>query len=115
MPRQTTVTVVVATLLGVAVGGLVFWKVIRRRKDTSSLACNQGGYAKEQERKDHSEEKLPSFISPPTLHWLEKILGAEVVIISEANKWNEVEPLLKKELEHCPVLGIDCEWVSLQS
>lgn len=112
MPRQTTVTVVVATLLGVAVGGLVFWKVIRRRKDTSSLARNQGGSAKEQERKDHSEEKLPSFISPPTLHWLEKILGAEVVIISEAKKWNEVEPLLKKELEHCPVLGIDCEWVS---
>ncbi|KAJ6667219.1 hypothetical protein lerEdw1_017197 [Lerista edwardsae] len=112
MPKQTTITVVVATLLGVAVGGLVFWKVIRHRKDKSSIAPNQGGAAKEGEQEVHSEEKLLSFISHPTVSWVEKILGAKVVIISEAKQWNEVEPLLKEELEHCPVLGIDCEWVS---
>lgn len=114
MSRQT-ITVVVATLLGVAVGGLVFWKVVRRRKDKSSVVPNQGGVAKEREQEDHSKEKLLSFISPPTVPWVEKILGAEVVIIAEAKQWNEVEPLLKEELECCPVLGIDCEWVSLKS
>ncbi|XP_066491726.1 exonuclease 3'-5' domain-containing protein 2 [Tiliqua scincoides] len=113
MPRQTTVTVVVTTLLGVAVGGLVFWRVIRRWKNKSSVAHNQAGATKEKEQNDHSEEKFLSFVSPPTIPWLEKILGAEVVIISEASKWNEVEPLLKKELERGPVLGIDCEWVSV--
>ncbi|XP_053143043.1 exonuclease 3'-5' domain-containing protein 2 isoform X2 [Hemicordylus capensis] len=113
MPRQT-VTIIVATLLGVAAGGLVLWKVIWGRKEKTCITLNQGA-AKEQEQEDHPEEKSPSFISSPTIPWVDKILGAEVMIISEAEKWNEVEPLLQKELECCPVLGIDCEWMAVSS
>ncbi|XP_015742934.1 exonuclease 3'-5' domain-containing protein 2 [Python bivittatus] len=113
MPRATAVSVTVATLFGIAAGGLVFWKVIQRRKHKTCITLNQGGAVKEREKEDISEDIFPSFLSSPTVSWLEEILEAKVIIISEIEKWNEVEPLLKKELECCPVLGIDCEWVSV--
>ncbi|KAH0620703.1 hypothetical protein JD844_021392 [Phrynosoma platyrhinos] len=112
MSRQTTVAVTAATLLGIAAGGLVFWKVFQRRKNNTFVALNQRETLKGQEKRDLSEDDCLSFIPSPTTPWVQKILEAEVVIISEAEKWKEVEPLLEKELEHCPVLGIDCEWVS---
>ncbi|XP_044292794.1 exonuclease 3'-5' domain-containing protein 2 [Varanus komodoensis] len=114
MLRQTTVTVAVATLLGIAAGGLVFWKIIQRRKGRTCTALKQGGTVKEQEKEDSSEDHILSFISSPLIPWVEKILEAKVLIISEAEKWNEIESLLKEEVDHCPVLGIDCEWVSAE-
>ncbi|XP_061319254.1 exonuclease 3'-5' domain-containing protein 2 isoform X3 [Pezoporus flaviventris] len=36
------------------------------------------------------------------------------MVVSEQEEWDHAEPLLKKELEKWPVLGIDCEWVSVQ-
>ncbi|KAM6466770.1 exonuclease 3'-5' domain-containing protein 2 isoform 1-T2 [Liasis olivaceus] len=112
MPRATAVSVTVATLFGIAAGGLVFWKVIQRWKHKTCITLNRGA-VKEREKEDISEDIFPSFLSSPTVSWLEEILEAKVIIISETEKWNEVEPLLKKELECCPVLGIDCEWVSV--
>ncbi|KAM9653902.1 exonuclease 3'-5' domain-containing protein 2 isoform 9-T16 [Morphnus guianensis] len=50
----------------------------------------------------------------PTFSWVERTLGADIVIVSEQEEWDRVEPLLKKELEKWPVLGIDCEWVSVE-
>lgn len=114
MPKQTTVAVV-ATLLGVTAGGLIFWKVIRRRKDKPCIPLNQGGAVKEQGEEDHPEEKCLPLISSTTVSWMEKILGGEIVIVSDAEDWNRLEPLLKKELELCPILGIDCEWVRLKA
>ncbi|XP_060118458.1 exonuclease 3'-5' domain-containing protein 2 [Heteronotia binoei] len=112
MPRQTTVAVIAAALLGAAAGGLFFWKVTRRRKDKTCIPLNQGEAVKEQGKKDLSEEKFLPLISSTTVPWVEKILGGEIVVVSDAEGWNRLEPILKKELEHCPVLGIDCEWVS---
>ncbi|XP_042301477.1 LOW QUALITY PROTEIN: exonuclease 3'-5' domain-containing protein 2 [Sceloporus undulatus] len=112
MPRQTTVALTTAALLGIAAGGLVFWKVFQRRKNKTCVVLNQRETLKEQEKEDLSEDNFLSSIPFPTTPWVQKILKAEVVIVSEAEKWKEVEPLLEKELEHCPVLGIDCEWVS---
>lgn len=112
MPRQT-VTVIVATLLGIAAGGLVFWKVLWHRKNKTCAASKQRQVAREQEFEDSPEEKCLSFVFSPSITWVDKILGGEIVIISKAEEWNEVEPLLKYDFEHCPVLGIDCEWVSL--
>uniref|UniRef100_A0A6J0T6M8 Exonuclease 3'-5' domain-containing protein 2 n=1 Tax=Pogona vitticeps TaxID=103695 RepID=A0A6J0T6M8_9SAUR len=112
MLRPTAVTVTVATLLGIVGGGLLFWKVIQHWKDKTCAARKQGGAVKKEE--NLSEEEFATLISSSTIPWLQKILEGEVVIISEVEKWNEVELLLKKELEHCPVLGIDCEWVSTE-
>ncbi|XP_048341438.1 exonuclease 3'-5' domain-containing protein 2 isoform X2 [Sphaerodactylus townsendi] len=113
MPRQTTVAVIVATLLGVTAGGLFFWKVTRRRKDKACIPLNRGGAVKEQGREDLPGEKfLPLFST--TVPWVEKILRGEIVIVSDAEGWNRLQPLLKEELEYCPVLGIDCEWASFE-
>ncbi|XP_044868182.1 exonuclease 3'-5' domain-containing protein 2 isoform X2 [Mauremys mutica] len=117
MPRQRAVTVTVATLLGIAVGGLVLWKVSQRRKERVCRGRNQVGALKrseDEELTEVEEEELHSCVSFPTISWVEKILGAEIVIVSEAEKWDRVEPLLKKELQSWPVLGIDCEWVSVE-
>nr|XP_028581173.1 exonuclease 3'-5' domain-containing protein 2 [Podarcis muralis] len=114
MPRQTTVAVTVASLLGIAAGGLIFWKLIRRQKHKSCVALNLGRAVQEREKEDTSEENFLSLHSSSTIPWVEKILGAEVVVISEAEQWNEVEPFIQKVLVRCPVLGIDCEWVSVK-
>ncbi|XP_042647221.1 exonuclease 3'-5' domain-containing protein 2 isoform X2 [Tyto alba] len=50
----------------------------------------------------------------PTFAWVERTPGADIVIVSEQEEWDRVEPLLKKDLEKWPVLGIDCEWVSVE-
>ncbi|XP_030415569.1 exonuclease 3'-5' domain-containing protein 2 [Gopherus evgoodei] len=117
MPRQTAVTVTVATLLGIAVGGLVLWKVSQRRKERVCRGRNQVGVlrrSEDEELTEVEEKELHSCVSSPTISWVEKILGAEIVIVSEAEEWDRVEPLLKKELQRWPVLGIDCEWVSVE-
>ncbi|XP_053241041.1 exonuclease 3'-5' domain-containing protein 2 isoform X2 [Podarcis raffonei] len=108
MPRQTTVAVTVASLLGIAAGGLIFWKLIRRQKHKSCVALNLGRAVQEREKEDTSEENFLSLHSSSTIPWVEKILGADVVVISEAEQWNEVEPFIQKVLVRCPVLGIDC-------
>nr|XP_005305978.1 exonuclease 3'-5' domain-containing protein 2 isoform X4 [Chrysemys picta bellii] len=117
MPRQTAVTVTVATLLGIAVGGLVLWKVSRRRKEKVCGGGNQVGALRrsgDEELTEVEEKELHSCVSSPTISWVEQILGAEIVIVSQAEEWDRVEPLLKKELQRWPVLGIDCEWVSVE-
>lgn len=115
MPKQTAVTITLATLLGVAVGGLVLWKATQRRKGKScsssqreQAAINSG---EEKLIKTEDKEVLPFFRSP-TFSWVARTLGADIAIVSEQEEWDRVEPLLKKELEQWPVLGIDCEWVS---
>ncbi|XP_034969449.2 exonuclease 3'-5' domain-containing protein 2 isoform X1 [Zootoca vivipara] len=114
MPRQTTIAVTVASLLGIAAGGLIFWKVTRRQKHKSCIALNLGRAVQEGEKEDPLEDYVLSLHSSATIPWVEKILGAEVVVISEAEQWNEVEPFIQKMLVCCPVLGIDCEWVSVK-
>uniref|UniRef100_A0A8C8R8R3 Exonuclease 3'-5' domain-containing protein 2 n=1 Tax=Pelusios castaneus TaxID=367368 RepID=A0A8C8R8R3_9SAUR len=117
MPRQTALTVTVATVLGIAVGGLVLWKVSQRRKGRAHCSDNHGGATRgpgDEEQTEGEEKELHSLFSSPTISWVEKILDAEVVIVSVAEEWDRVEPLLKKELQRWPVLGIDCEWVSVE-
>ncbi|KFP81548.1 Exonuclease 3'-5' domain-containing protein 2 [Apaloderma vittatum] len=117
MPKQTAVAMTVVTLLGVAVGGLALWRAARRRK---GKVC--GGPQPEEAAGNSGDEKLIEaeddgalpFVRSPTFSWVERTLGAHVVIVSEQEEWDRVEPLLKKELEKWPVLGIDCEWVSVE-
>ncbi|XP_075783457.1 exonuclease 3'-5' domain-containing protein 2 isoform X2 [Pelodiscus sinensis] len=115
MLKQTAVTVTLATLLGIAVGGLVLWKVNQRRKEKGRCGGVQSGALRkpgDEELTEVEEKELHSCATSPTTSWVEKIFGAEVVIVSEAAEWDRVEPLLKKELQMWPVLGIDCEWVT---
>ncbi|KAM6393984.1 exonuclease 3'-5' domain-containing protein 2 isoform 2-T5 [Pluvialis apricaria] len=117
MPKQTAVTVTLATLLGVAVGGLVLWKATQRRK--GKACCNsqqeEAVITSGDEKLIKAEDKeVLSFFRSPTFSWVERTLSADIVIVSEQEEWYRVEPLLKKELEKWPVLGVDCEWVSVE-
>ncbi|NXD64621.1 EXD2 protein, partial [Eolophus roseicapillus] len=117
MPKQTAVTITLATLLGVAVGGLVLWKAAQRRK---GKACCSGpqeeAFINSEDKKliKAEGEELLSFFRSSTFSWVERILGADIMVVSEQEEWDHAEPLLKKELEKWPVLGIDCEWVSVE-
>ncbi|NXP47869.1 EXD2 protein, partial [Heliornis fulica] len=117
MPKQTGVMITLATLLGVAVGGLVLWKATQRRKGKACCSSQQEKAVINlgDEKLIQAEDKeVLSFFRSPTFSWVERILGADIVVVSKQEEWDRVEPLLKKELEKLPVLGIDCEWVSLE-
>uniref|UniRef100_A0A8B9G4G8 Exonuclease 3'-5' domain-containing protein 2 n=1 Tax=Amazona collaria TaxID=241587 RepID=A0A8B9G4G8_9PSIT len=117
MPRQTAVTITLATLLGVAVGGLVLWKAAQRRKGkTSCSSQREEAFINSGDKKLIKAEgkEVLSFFRSSTFSWVERILGADIMVVSEQEEWDHAEPLLKKELEKWPVLGIDCEWVSVE-
>lgn len=110
------VALTVTTLLGVAVGGFVLWKGIQRwRSKTSHRTQQQQGQRQQQapgrrELPLPEEDQLHSIVSRAS--WQERIREAKVVIVSQEAEWDQIEPLLRSQLEDFPVLGIDCEWVS---
>ncbi|NXG50209.1 EXD2 protein, partial [Psilopogon haemacephalus] len=117
MPKQTAVTITLATLLGVALGGLVLWRAAQRRKGKACCASQPeqaGVNVGHEELVNPGDKEVLSFFRSPTFSWVERTLGADIVIVSEQEEWDRVEPLLKKELKMWPVLGIDCEWVSVE-
>ncbi|KAM3670171.1 exonuclease 3'-5' domain-containing protein 2 isoform 2-T8 [Ammospiza maritima maritima] len=117
MAKQTAVTITLATLLGVALGGLVLWKATQHRKGKTRCSSQQeeaAGKSGDEKLIKAEDKKVLSFFRSPTFCWIERTLGADIVIVSEQEEWDHAEPLLKKELEKWPVLGIDCEWVSVE-
>ncbi|NXT75943.1 EXD2 protein, partial [Zapornia atra] len=117
MTKQTAVTITLATLLGVAVGGLVLWKATQRRKGKACCSSQQEKAVinlGDEELIQAEDKEVLSFFRSPTFSWVERTLGADIVVVSKQEEWDRAEPLLKKELEKLPVLGIDCEWVSVE-
>ncbi|XP_044774038.1 exonuclease 3'-5' domain-containing protein 2 isoform X3 [Neomonachus schauinslandi] len=118
----------VTTLVGVAVGGFVLWKGIRRRRSKASPDRGQRRQHPQQpqqpQHRQHPQQQAPGRreLPPPEevrlrsrapgASWEERILGAKVVTVSQEAEWDHIEPLLRSELEDFPVLGIDCEWVN---
>lgn len=128
MSHQGHLTAVITTVLGATLGGLLLWQVYRtRRKKLPSI----------QKVADPVEaprpvEKELTYIQPP--HLVEKefkavecqttkllpvvklpsseqLLGVKPVMVSSEQEWQQLWPLLQKELSVFPVLGLDCEWV----
>ncbi|XP_046506912.1 exonuclease 3'-5' domain-containing protein 2 isoform X2 [Equus quagga] len=112
------VALTVTTLLGVAVGGFVLWKGIQRRRSKTSCVTLWRQQQQQQQARDRREPPPPEEEqlrpSAPRASWEEKILEAKVVTVSHGAEWDQIEPLLRSELEDFPVLGIDCEWVNLE-
>uniref|UniRef100_A0A8C0X3C0 Exonuclease 3'-5' domain-containing protein 2 n=1 Tax=Castor canadensis TaxID=51338 RepID=A0A8C0X3C0_CASCN len=120
MSRQNLVALTVTTLLGVAVGGFVLWKGIQRRRSKTNQVAQQQ-QQQQQQVAGRSEQPLPEENQlfsgtprTPRASWEEKILQAKVVTVSQKAEWDQIEPLLRSEIEDFPVLGIDCEWVNLE-
>lgn len=116
MPRHTGLTLGVASLVGTTVGCVILWKLINRRR----RQCCVSGDVKdscailspETTGSDNDHQK-PSEVEVSSSSAVEKILNAEIKIVSMAEEWEAVWPTLKKDLDVFPVLGMDCEWVCL--
>ncbi|XP_036887218.1 exonuclease 3'-5' domain-containing protein 2 isoform X2 [Sturnira hondurensis] len=117
MSRQL-VALTVTTLFGVAVGGFVLWKGIQRRRSRSSRATQQQKQLQQQQAPSRRELPPPEedqlHSTAPRASWEERILDAKVVTVSQEAEWDQIEPLLRSELQDFPVLGVDCEWVNLE-
>ncbi|XP_029863271.2 exonuclease 3'-5' domain-containing protein 2 isoform X1 [Aquila chrysaetos chrysaetos] len=102
--------------------GIELWAVLSQTDWTLTSYCSVGCLSTRGAVLRLFECHRPNWIEPgqtkwaesPTFSWVERTLGADIVIVSEQEEWDRVEPLLKKELEKWPVLGIDCEWVSVE-
>ncbi|XP_038621612.1 exonuclease 3'-5' domain-containing protein 2 isoform X2 [Tachyglossus aculeatus] len=112
-------TVLVGSLLGSAVGGLVLWRAIRRRRGRARPVREPAAGSEESEE---ARAEAPAAVgrTDPAPHaprdvpsWVERLLAADVVTVSGREEWERIEERLRKDLEECPLLGIDCEWVSV--
>ncbi|XP_030070308.1 exonuclease 3'-5' domain-containing protein 2 [Microcaecilia unicolor] len=116
MSKHTALTLAAATVVGTAVGCLVLWNVVKHQKRWLSLFRKKRsvikGPAVENGNVAKGSEAL--FYASPAISFVEKIFESEVVLVSQPEEWERVKPLLEKELQEYPVLGMDCEWVSVE-
>ncbi|KAL2099300.1 hypothetical protein ACEWY4_005780 [Coilia grayii] len=83
----------------------------------------------EQEQHHHSPQpespqvvpETPQLLSPPlpspppaSLPSPKSLLGVMPVVVSSAEEWETLWPSLQQDLIVYPVLGLDCEWVSIK-
>lgn len=132
MSHRGPLTAVITTVLGATLGGLLIWRVYRtKRKRLSSIQkvadpvealcpvekeftpveCqyNQPPFL---EKKFKAVECQTTQLPPPVqIPSSEQLLGVKPVMVSSEEEWQQLWPLMQKELSVCPVLGLDCEWV----
>lgn len=127
-------TAIVTTMLGMALGGLLVWRLYHtKRKRASSfqkLACltleatpEVTSTAADQNPSQQLDGQDKDGISraaacksillthsgwPP---WSEKLLATKLQTVSSEIEWLQLWPQLQEELSAFPVLGFDCEWV----
>ncbi|XP_035530012.1 exonuclease 3'-5' domain-containing protein 2 isoform X2 [Morone saxatilis] len=137
MSHRGPLTVVITTVLGATLGGLLIWQVYRtKRKRLPSIqkvaAPVEAPRAVEKEFTDVAADEytqpphLPdkelkavecrtTQLPPPVqIPSYEQLLGVKPVTVSSEEEWQQLWPLMQKELSVFPVLGLDCEWVSVK-
>ncbi|KAK5609214.1 hypothetical protein CRENBAI_014704 [Crenichthys baileyi] len=133
MSHRGPLTTVITTVLGAALGGLLIWQVYRtKRKKLSSfqnaadlvvplcpaenaLSVVEGQQIqlpcladKEVKTAVCQTTNVPSPVRIPSC---DQLLAVKPVMVSSKEDWQEIWPLMQKELTVFPVLGLDCEWV----
>lgn len=130
MSHRGPLSAVMATVLGVTLGGLLIWRVYRtKRKKLPSNQMAAEPVEAPPEEKDlaaveiiesppHLESDVKAVVSqttlgppPVPLPSCEQLLRVKPVMVSSEEEWQELWPLIQKELSVFPVLGLDCEWV----
>ncbi|XP_072545556.1 exonuclease 3'-5' domain-containing protein 2 isoform X2 [Salminus brasiliensis] len=132
MSRQSTLTAAVATMLGAMLGGLFLWhtiytqkrKALKSPKKQNPLPVEQLGpvectTAPVQQLQPKPTPPPPPLPPPKTLTCIsvpsiEKLLEVPAVVVSSSEEWDELWPSFQKDLAVFPVLGLDCEWVSIK-
>ncbi|KAJ0062819.1 hypothetical protein NL108_008098, partial [Boleophthalmus pectinirostris] len=135
MSHRGTLTAVVTTVLGVTLGGLLAWRVYRTKRrrlpfnqkaakpvelphcptntDLTPAEVTTSPKCLEEEVK--AVESQPT-LAPPTvlLPSCEQVLCVNPVTVSSEEEWEQLWSPFQEELSDFPVLGLDCEWVSVK-
>ncbi|XP_060918392.1 exonuclease 3'-5' domain-containing protein 2 isoform X1 [Labrus mixtus] len=132
MSHRGPLTAVITTVLGATLGGLLIWRVYRTKRkrlpfiqkvaDPVDAPCPVEKTFTAVEYKDPVQEKefkaveCQTFQQPPVVKMpsSEQLLGVKPVMVSSEEEWQQLWPLLQKELSVFPVLGLDCEWVKTE-
>ncbi|XP_037550549.1 exonuclease 3'-5' domain-containing protein 2 [Nematolebias whitei] len=136
MAHRGSLTAVVTTVLGVTLGGLLLWQVYRTKRkklpstqkvvdpveapDPVDNTLNAVQYhCVEPHHVPATEMKTVECQSaepPPPVHVLsfDELLEVKPVMVSSEEEWQQMWPLMQKELSVFPVLGLDCEWASVK-
>ncbi|XP_073495081.1 exonuclease 3'-5' domain-containing protein 2 isoform X2 [Phyllobates terribilis] len=115
MPRHAGITLGVASLVGTTVGCLVLWKLINRRRQQLCTNVDHKDLCTALAAEIHGSDQNvhQSLERERSVYSVERLLQAPVKIVSKAEEWETVWPSLQRDLDEYPVLGVDCEWVSV--
>lgn len=130
----------VITVLGATLGGLLVWRVYRTKRkrlpsvqkaadpaeaplpaETDVAAAERQNdrptpLLPEKEFRAAEDQTAPPPPPPPPVQTTssEQLLAVKPVTVSSEEDWQRLWPLMQKELSAFPVLGLDCEWVSVK-
>ncbi|XP_064809151.1 exonuclease 3'-5' domain-containing protein 2 [Oncorhynchus masou masou] len=139
--RQSALTAAVVTLLGATLGGLLLWRqrAIRTKKRQLSAQGLKGQVRVSScplpvepepvvlDCKNPVESQIQSkqiqlspgqslvLPLPAVLPPVDQALAVQPVMVSSEKEWEQLWPMLQKDLSVYPVLGLDCEWVKSQT
>lgn len=125
MSHRGHLTTVITTVLGAALGGLLIWRFYRTQKKKlpsiqKVVAAVEAPKSVEKEfttaellENEYQAVKCQTTLGPPPVQIPspEQLLGVKPVMVSSEEEWQQLWPLMQKELSVFPVLGLDCEWV----
>uniref|UniRef100_A0AAZ3PYY5 3'-5' exonuclease domain-containing protein n=1 Tax=Oncorhynchus tshawytscha TaxID=74940 RepID=A0AAZ3PYY5_ONCTS len=130
--RFNALMATVVTLLGATLGGLLLWRQLtlrtqkKRRLAPGQIGVSTGPVSVEQLSPVKPEpvvvEPVESQLTPGqsldlllpvSLPPADQLLAVQSVMVSSEEDWEQLWPSLQKELSVYPVLGLDCEWVSV--
>lgn len=130
--RQNALMAAVVTLLGATLGGLLLWRQptlrTQKKKKQQLLAQGQIGVSAGPvpvepepvvvEPVESETQLTPSqslgLLLPVSLPPADQVLAVQPVMVNSEEDWEQLWPSLQKELSVYPVLGLDCEWVSVK-
>ncbi|KAM7403609.1 hypothetical protein PAMA_004182 [Pampus argenteus] len=136
MSQRGPLTAVITAVLGATLGGLLIWRVYRTKRkrlpsiqkvaDPVEAPCPVGNQftsveyqytqpphllEKEYKAAECQTTQLPHYVQIPSS---EQLLVVKPVMVSSEEEWQQLWPLMQKDLSVFPVLGLDCEWVSVK-
>ncbi|XP_051579178.1 exonuclease 3'-5' domain-containing protein 2 isoform X2 [Myxocyprinus asiaticus] len=121
MSRWSTFTAAVATMLGATLGGLFLWRSIRaqKRKALKVPAAPEPVQAQLEADFTTTQPARPELTAsanqPVTVPLVSTLIQVPPVVVSSSDEWEMFWPAFQKDLLVYPVLGLDCEWVSVKA
>ncbi|XP_052437092.1 exonuclease 3'-5' domain-containing protein 2 isoform X2 [Carassius gibelio] len=119
MSKPSRLTAALATMLGATLGGLLLWRSIRtqKRKALRGPASDEPVQAQLEADVPSSQPARPETTAAPQTQKplrVHSLLDVPPVTVSSPEDWETLWPDFQKDLCVYPVLGLDCEWVSVK-